>query len=727
MSKASIDAILGRLEFSTRRVPVMIQTEAAECGLACLAMIACYYGFRTDLSTLRARFSLSLKGSNLAQLVRYANDLNLFSRSLRLEVDELSGLKLPCILHWNLNHFVVLQKVDRKAIVIHDPSIGVRRVALAEVSNHFTGVALELTPTVQFKAVDEARRVSLSGLMGKVEGLWKSLGLILAMALALEVFGLISPMFNQWVVDEALTSADRDLLNVLVIGFVLMLIIQTAISLARGWTVMYLATHLNLQWTANVFRHMLRLPAAWFEKRHLGDIVSRFGSIGSIQQTLTTGFIEAMLDGLMATATLGMMLLYSIKLTIVVLIAVLLYAMLRGLSYRPLREANQESLVLSAKEQSCFLETIRGVQAIKLFGRELDRQSRWLNLKVDSVNRGVRTQKFMLWFGIANTGLFGVQSLLLFWLGAHMVMDGGFTVGMLFAFTSYSGQFTGRLSSLIDKFVSFRMLSLHGERLADIVLAIAEEDAIHDVDSTHLVPRIEMINVSFRYGQGEPWVVRHLNLTIEPGESVALVGPSGCGKTTLVKLILGVLSPSEGEIRYGGTPIQTLGHRAYRQAMAVVMQDDQLLSGSLSENISFFDHHIDQSHIESCARLAAIHEDIAAMPMGYHTLAGDMGTTLSGGQKQRVLLARALYKSPKVLVLDEATSHLDVERERLVNQAICALDITRISVAHRPETIAMSGRVVRMNKGVIEQDFKQIVTSAALHIDNDCVIPPARA
>lgn len=713
MNKSAVEASLGRLEFFARRMPVIIQTEAAECGLACLAMIAGHHGFRTDLSALRARFSLSLKGSNLAQLVRYANDLNLFSRPLRLEVDELSSLKLPCILHWNLNHFVVLQKVEQKGIVIHDPSVGVRKVAFTEVGKHFTGVALELTPTMQFTVADEARRVSLHGLMGKVEGLWKSLGLVMAMALALEVFSLISPMFNQWVVDEALASADRDLLNVLVIGFVLMLVIQTSISLARGWTVMYLATHLNLQWTTNVFRHMLRLPVAWYEKRHLGDIVSRFGSIGAIQQTLTTGFIEAILDGLMAIATLAMMLLYSPKLTLVVVLAVLLYALLRSLSYRPLRAASQESLILSAKEQSCFLESIRAVQAIKLFGRELDRQSRWLNLKVDSVNRSVRTQKFMLWFGIANTGLFGIQGLLLFWLGAHMVMDGAFTVGMLFAFTSYSGQFTSRLASLIDKFFSFRMLSLHAERLADIVLETAEEDTQHEADATQLQSRIELINVSFRYGQGEPWVVRHLDLVIEPGESLALVGPSGCGKTTLVKLILGVLSPSEGEIRYGGMPIQALGHRAYRQAMAVVMQDDQLLSGSLSDNISFFDSHADQDRVQACARLAAIHDDIAAMPMGYHTLAGDMGTTLSGGQKQRVLLARALYKSPKVLVLDEATSHLDVERERMVNQSIRALDITRISVAHRPETIAMCGRVVRLNHGTIEQDFRQIDTHAA--------------
>lgn len=404
-----------------------------------------------------------------------------------------------------------------------------------------------------------------------------------------------------------------------------------------------------------------------------------------------------------------MMLVYSAQLTLLVLLAVSAYAALRALSYGPLREASEEALVLGTKEQSCFLETIRGVQAIKLFGRELERRGRWMNLRVDAINRGVRTEKLLLIFGIANTSVFALENLLVFWLGGGMVMDGIFTVGALFAFSSYGSQFSSRTASLIDKFIEFRMLSLHSERLADIVLQAPESHAVHDISASTHTSKIELVGVGFRYADNEPWVLRHISLTIEPGESLAFVGPSGCGKTTLVKLILGILVPSEGEIRYGGIPISQLGNRAYRSALAAVMQDDQLLSGSLAENVCFFDPHPDQSRIESCAKLAAINEEIAAMPMGYHTLAGDMGTTLSGGQKQRLLLARALYKSPKVLILDEATSHLDIERERFVNDSISKLNVTRISVAHRPETIAMSERVVRLNKGVIDQDLRQVV------------------
>jgi ATP-binding cassette subfamily B protein RaxB len=319
-----------------------------------------------------------------------------------------------------------------------------------------------------------------------------------------------------------------------------------------------------------------------------------------------------------------------------------------------------------------------------------------VNLLVDSVNRGVRTEKFMLGFGIASTAVFGVESLTVLWLRAGKVIDGAMTVGMLLAFISYGGQFGGRMSALTNRFMEFRLLSVHAERLADILLEPIEQEGCKGLMGIELTPRIELVDVSFRYAENEPWIIRHLTLTIEAWRVSGIGWPFRGGKTTLVKLILGILKPTEGELHLGGYPLSLLGTQALRQAMAAVMQDDHLLAGSLAENISFFDPQPQQGRIELCARMAAIHDDIAAMPMGYHTFSGDMGTTLSGGQKQRILLARALYKSPKIIILDEATSHLDVLRERQVNHAIGALAMTRICVAHRPETIAMSGRVIQL-------------------------------
>jgi ATP-binding cassette subfamily B protein RaxB len=376
------------------------------------------------------------------------------------------------------------------------------------------------------------------------------------------------------------------------------------------------------------------------------------------------------------------------------------------LAYRLLRDINAEGLVFSAREQTCFLETIRAIQAIKLSGRETDRRNRWINLKVDSINRGLDKQKIELLFENLNMAISGIVGVATFRIGATSVIDGGFTIGMLVAFGSFAMQFNARMSALIDSLIGFRMLSVHMDRLSDIVLESPEFDGHVNIPKDQPQCNIELINVAFRYSQTDPWILKDFNLTIGPGESIAFAGPSGCGKTTLIKLIIGILQPSEGEIRYGGVPIQTLGTKQYRKILAAVMQDDQLLSGSVRENICFYDQKPDQNHIIRCAKLAAIHDELCNMPMGYETVVGEMGATLSGGQRQRVLLARALYKNPMVLILDEATSHLDNSLEQTINSAVARLNITRIIVAHRRETIESAQRIVYLHNGRIESDRK---------------------
>lgn len=682
----------------------ILQTESSECGLACLAMVASHYGHQTDLSDLRRQFSISLKGATLAQLMRHAASMQLSTRPLRLELDEIAELVLPCILHWNLNHFVVLKKISKNwqgkvTLVLLDPAVGERRVSLEEVSTHFTGVALEITPSASFKPKDERKQIAIRDLTGHIVGLRRALVQVMLLALALEIFAIASPLFNQFVIDEVIVSGDRELLTVLVVGFALLTITQTAIGLARSWFLMRWSMDIGYQWSGRVFAHLIRLPVAYFEKRHLGDVVSRFGSIGAIQGTLTSLFVESALDGLMALLALGMMLMYSIKLSMLVMVGVVLYSLLRWVSYQPFREASQERLVLSAKESSHFLETLRAITPLKLYGREEERRARWQNLKMDVQNRDIKTQKMSILFKVSNTAIFGVQGLALFYIGAGLVMQNTLSVGMLMAFSSYAGTFSGRIFSLIDLFVNLKMLSLHSERLADIVLEECEQDAAQETDISRLKPDITLKNLKFRYAEGEPWVLNGIDLTIPAGQSIALVGPSGCGKTTLCKIILGLLKPTEGEVLIDNIPIKQIGLNAYRQLVGTVMQDDVLLAGSILDNISFFDAHGRPDRVEACARKAAIHDEIAAMPMGYQTLVGDMGSSLSGGQKQRVLLARALYKQPKILALDEATSHLDIDNEHKVNTALSQLSLTRIMVAHRPETINAAQRVVALQDG----------------------------
>jgi ATP-binding cassette subfamily B protein RaxB len=696
------------LEFGGgRRLPVFLQTEAAECGLASLGMVANYHGHRIDLAGLRRRFTVSLKGATLAYLMQAAGQLHLAPRALRLELDELRRLRTPCILHWDLNHFVVLESVDARGAVIHDPAFGVRRLPLDEVSRHFTGIALELVPTAEFRPADERRRVRLRDLTGPVAGLARSLGQILLLALVLQAFALLAPFYMQWVVDGAVVSADRDLLTVLGIGFLMLAVLQVGVAALRSWVVLYLGTTLNLQWLANVFSHLLRLPVAWFEKRHLGDVVSRFGAVTTIQRTLTSSFVEAVIDGLMAVATLAMMLVYSTTLATIAVAAVASYALLRAAFYAPLRRSSEEYIVHAARQQSHFLETVRGVQSIKLFGRLDERRSRWLNLVVDATNRDLAVQKLSLGFRSLNGLVFGAERVVVVWVGALLVLDSAFSVGMLFAFMAYKEQFSARVAGLIDKLIELKMLQLQGERLADIVLTTPEEQAPSSAPPVGEAS-IEVRNLSFRYSDTEPFILQGCSFRIEPGESVAIVGPSGGGKTTLVKVMLGLLAPTDGQVLVGGVDLQKLGVDPYRRLVGTVMQDDPLFAGSIADNVSFFDPAPDQEAIEHCTRLAAVHDDIVAMPMGYHTLIGDMGAALSGGQRQRLLLARALYKRPRILFLDEATSALDVQRERQVNEAIRGLNLTRILIAHRPETIASAGRVIVLQGAKVAQDLRRV-------------------
>ena len=675
---------LGALQWGWRRkLPVTLQTEAAECGLASLAMIARYHGHDVDLPSLRRRHSTSLKGANLVRVMEMATKLGFETRPLRLELHELPDLKVPCILHWDLNHFVVLKRATAHGAVVHDPARGVLKLSNVEVSNHFTGVALECTPRADFKPITARESVSLRALTGTVEGLSGALVQIFVLALALEVFALVGPFYLQWVLDQVLVSADQSLLMLLGIGFLLVAVFKAAISAVRAWTITWLGAMLNVQWITNVFAHLLKLPLDWYEKRHTGDVVSRFGSMQTIQQTLTTGFVAAILDGIMAALTLVVLALYSIKLTLIVI-------------------AQEDQIVYAARQQTELLEAIRGAQTLKLFNQQQPRTARYANAVVETVNRNIAMQRLNIAFTSGNQLVFGIEKVALIWLAAVLVLDGTFTAGMLVAFAAYADQFVSRAADLIDKGIQFRMLRLHAERVADIALTAPERNVESAWDAPLPEAAIDVRNVSFRYADGEPWILRNCSLTIPAGESVALVGPSGCGKTTLAKIILGLLQPEEGEVLYGGIDIRRLGLGRYRNQVGAVMQDDQLFAGSIADNIACFDVESSPLRIEAAARLAAIHDDIAKMPMGYQSLVGDMGSALSGGQKQRVLLARALYREPALLVLDEATSHLDIERERQINAAVTRMPITRIVIAHRPETIASVQRALLVANGAVQ-------------------------
>jgi ATP-binding cassette, subfamily B, bacterial CvaB/MchF/RaxB len=687
---------------SRRQLPVIQQAEAAECGLACLAMIARYHGHEIDIGTLRSQHPQSLHGATLRTLMDIANDLQLAPRALRFELSSIHALQTPCLLHWNMSHFVVLKGIRGKRAVIHDPARGKLSCTLEELGNAASGVALELMPVQDFTAMHSRSRLRFSDLWSNIHGLPLSLAIIIGLSLLLQFIALASPLYLQFVVDEVITRHAGDLLRALATGFALLLLLEVATQTLRQLVVLSFSSILNLQLATNLLNHLLQLPLEYFQLRHLGDIVSRCGSIGAIRQLFTEGVASLFVDGLLSLVTLLAMFAYNAKLTLFAMGACALYLVSRTLLYPASRRKMADSISADARTQSSLMESIRGITTIKLHQKENQRLEQWQSRLIATMTAEIGVRKLGIAQDAINTTVFGLTHLVLIYIAAHSVMAGAMSIGMLYAFMSYTQRFIKGTESLIDQFIEFRMLGVHLERLADIVLAPVERGSCsklgagkvpHASDSSG---RLEIEAVSFTYSGCQQPVFSNVSFTVASGEIIALTGTSGCGKSTLLHCLAGLLKPTHGHVRWNGRSI--FAAQDYRSSIACVMQDDQLLSGSIADNICFFDPEPDREKIALCASAACIHEDILRLPMQYNTLIGDMGSSLSGGQKQRICIARALYRQPSILLMDEATSHLDPDCERQVSNNISQLPITRIIVAHRRETIATATRIIDLGE-----------------------------
>ncbi|HDW8048176.1 TPA: peptidase domain-containing ABC transporter [Yersinia enterocolitica] len=696
MNKALFNTMIQKVDLGFRHsVPVVHQAESSECGLACLAMICGHYGKNIDLISLRQQFNLSARGATLAGINGITGQLGMTTRALSLDLGEMGSLKKPCILHWNFNHFVVLVSVRRQRFVIHDPARGRRTVGLAEMSQYFTGVALEIWPGSEFTAETVRNRIRLGRLIRSVQGIKGALIKIFSLSLVIESINLVMPVATQLVMDHAIPAGDRGLLTLICVGLLFFILLRAAVSMVRAWSSLVMATLINVQWKIGLFSHLIHLPLGYFERRKLGDIQSRFGSLDALQATFTTSVVGAMMDGIMVIGVLVMMVLYGGYLTWIVLGFTVVYVLIRLLTYGYYRQLSEESLIRSARASSYFMETLYGIATVKMQGMTERRSAHWLNLEIDTINTGIKVTKMDLFFGGINTFIAACDQAVILWLGASLVIDNQMTLGMFVAFGAFRGQFSDRVSSLTSFLLQLRMMSLHNERIADIALNETDNQKPDRPYVAEMQPfSLETRDLTYRYDSQFPPVFSDLNITVMPGESVAIMGPSGAGKTTLMKVLCGLFEAGSGKVMVDGTDIQQLGINNYHKMIACVMQDDKLFSGSIRENIGGFADDIDELWMIECTRASYIHDTIMKMPMGYETLIGELGEGLSGGQKQRIFIARALYRKPGLLFMDEATSHLDKESEEFVNQAIKKMNITRIIIAHRASTIKSADRVI---------------------------------
>ena len=680
------------------KLPVILQTEMSECGLACLAMIARYHGHDIDLNVLRRKHLVSMTGASLKSVISIADGLQLSSRPLRLDMDHLEKLQLPAMLHWDLNHYVVLKSVKGDTAEIVDPAVGLRKMKLSQLSDHFTGIAVEFTPQADFEAVQARIKPRISLLWSRLVGLKRAISQTLVLSIILQAIVLLSPFYLQLMVDAVLPHGDKALLLALAIGFGGLVILRALAEAVRGWAILVYGNQMSLQMVGNVFRHLIRLPARYFERRHVGDIISRMGSTVPIQEALTQSVPAVLIDGAMAVLMLLVMFIYSPILGGIVLVTVLGLILATWLIYPHLRRTQEESIYAKALENSHVIESIRAITTVKMFGREAEREAAWRNLYTDFINANVGYGKWVVARKFFETLLTGLQVVLVVWAAVSLMLGEGssFTLGMLVAFLAYRQYFTDAVVQLLEKGIEFNLLSLHLDRLSDIIFEETDADQSGEGKLEALKGRVSLEDVSFRYSDTDPWVLTDRSLDIAAGEMVTLTGPSGGGKTTLMKLMLGLYDPVKGSVKLDGQDLRDINRSDWRSRIGVVMQEDRLLSGTLADNISFFDPEIDMQRVYKAAMAAQIHEAIAALPMNYQLQIGDMGSVLSGGQKQRVLLARALYQDPAVLFLDEGTANLDIETEGAIVKIIRDLPITRIIVAHRPAFLDASDRVVQI-------------------------------
>ena len=688
------------LNFSLfRRLPMIRQNAASECGLACLAMMASYYGHRLDMSELRRRHSASLRGLRASDLKVMAGHLNMSTRVARCDTADLRKIKLPCMLHWGMNHLVVLKKVCRSHIIVHDPALGVLKADRDTVSDSFTGVVVELTPTGEFKKKPATRPLKLSDLLAPRKPVLVAFAVSLAMFMLVRIGLLASPFYLQIFIDEVLAKRDLSLMTVLALFFGAISAMQVAGTALRDISLQFLSQSLSFDMTARILNRLLRLDMKYFNSRNLGDVQQRVQSLDQITVFLTNGAPAALMEIIFLPFVLGIMFYYIPNLAWIIVGCMALLILWKVAIFKVMLRAAAGLIVAETREQTHLLETIRSMMSMKILALQDRREEAWQNHFSTRINAHIRVGNL----SIIDNAVQGVLTSFLYIYGIYMaggqVLSGAISIGIITAFMAYRIQFQNSAILLMQTAVDYKLLQVPLGRVSDIVFGAADPEGEDGGRASTFHGGLRLHNIHYSHGSGDVAVLRGASLSMKPGDRAVVCGASGQGKSTLLQVATGILRSHAEGVLYDGRAISKWSRKSLLRQVGAVLQGESLLKGTLADNIGGMGDSLDMERVRHVAKLACIDGEIEQFPMGYETLVGDMGSSLSAGQDQRILIARALYPNPKMLILDEATSALDLDTENQVYTNLFNLKVTILATAHRPETIRRFPHIYDLKNG----------------------------
>lgn len=699
-------SVIAQASVFRRKVPLILQLNIIECGAACLAMILSYYHRKTRVTEIREICNMGRDGMTAHDIVQTGRDYGFNVRAYSVQdLDDIRFLRVPAILHWKFNHFVVLERWLKRRAVILDPAIGRLSISRQDFEHNFTGIILVFEPRGEFMRTRNGREKMhgwefLKSLM-KLPGVTHIGAQIAAASLLLQVFGLLPPILTQIFVDTIIPYQVIDLTAIISYSLLLVVVTNFCLSFLRGSLLIHLQAKLDSQLMMGFFEHLLSLPFRFFQERASGDLLMRLGSNAMIREVITSQSLSILLDGGMVIVFLSILTvrapLYG-ALTIALGLSQILILLVTTGKIQNLIRLDLEAQSVS---HSFLVEAIKGIATVKTTSSEAQTFNHWANLFVNQLNITVRRNYLTMTTGhLLSIFRYGAPLLLLL-IGAQQAIQGYLSLGTMLALNSLAIACLNPLVSFVTACQQLLLVRAHLERILDVLEAQPEFD--ENVSRKHPFAggQIELRNIHFSYSASGPKALRNISIRILPGQKVALVGQTGSGKTTLGMLLLGLYQPTEGEVLYDGIPLTDLNRQKLRRQFGVILQDAFLFNRSIRQNIASTNPDISLNAVIEAAQIAGIHEEILNMPMGYETMVGEGGFSLSGGQRQRLSIARALVNKPTVLLMDEATNHLDSITEKQIEKNLKDLHCTRIVITHRINTVADADLILVLDKGQI--------------------------